>query len=191
MRLVLLGPPGAGKGTQAGILADHFRVPHISTGDIFRANVKGDTELGREARSYMDRGDYVPDDVVNRMVADRLAEHDAEAGFILDGYPRTVAQAEALEELLAHRERPLDAVLRFTVPEGELRDRLAGRAAAEGRDDDNEDVWNQRFSEYREKTQPLETFYTDRGLVADVDAVGPVDEVTKRALAAVDAAPAS
>jgi adenylate kinase len=185
VRLVLLGPPGAGKGTQAAVLADYFRVPHISTGDIFRANVKGDTELGREAKQYMDRGDYVPDDVVNRMVADRLAQADAEPGFVLDGYPRTVAQAEVLESLLEERARPLDAIVRFVVPQEELQTRLEHRAAQEGRADDTADAWRRRFEEYQEKTLPLEEFYRDRGLVKDVDAVGDVDEVTKRALAAL------
>jgi adenylate kinase len=188
VRLVLLGPPGAGKGTQATVLAEHFGVPHVSTGDIFRANVKGDTPLGREAQSYMDRGDYVPDDVVNRMVADRLGETDAEAGFVLDGYPRTVAQAEALESLLAERGRPLDAIVRFVVPPEELERRLATRAEEEGRSDDTEDAWRRRFEEYEEKTRPLEDFYRDRGRVKDVDALGTVEDVTKRALAALDAA---
>lgn len=183
MRLVLLGPPGAGKGTQAARLAERFSIPHVSTGDIFRANVAEQTELGREAQAYMDRGDYVPDDVTNRMVADRLAEPDAAEGFILDGYPRTVAQAETLESLLAEWESPLDAVLRLVVPEEELVRRLGVRAEAEDRTDDTEQAWRRRFVQYEEKTKPLEQFYAERGKLVDVDAVGSVEEITEDALA--------
>lgn len=183
MRLVLLGPPGAGKGTQAARLAERFSIPHVSTGDIFRANVAEQTELGREAQAYMDRGDYVPDDVTNRMVADRLAEPDAAEGFILDGYPRTVAQAETLESLLAEWESPLDAVLRLVVPEEELVHRLGVRAEAEDRTDDTEQAWRRRFVQYEEKTKPLEQFYAERGKLVDVDAVGSVEEITEDALA--------
>lgn len=183
MRLVLLGPPGAGKGTQAARLAERFSIPHVSTGDIFRANVAEQTELGREAQAYMDRGDYVPDDVTNRMVADRLAEPDAAEGFILDGYPRTVAQAETLESLLAEWESPLDAVLRLVVPEEELVRRLGARAEAEDRTDDTEQAWRRRFVQYEEKTKPLEQFYAERGKLVDVDAVGSVEEITEDALA--------
>lgn len=183
MRLVLLGPPGAGKGTQAARLAERLSIPHVSTGDIFRANVAEQTDLGREAQAYMDRGDYVPDDVTNRMVADRLAEPDAAKGFILDGYPRTVAQAETLEELLAEWESPLDAVVRLVVPEEELLRRLGDRAEAEDRADDTEQAWRRRFAMYEEKTKPLEQFYTERGTLVDVDAVGSVEEITERALA--------
>lgn len=183
MRLVLLGPPGAGKGTQAARLAERFSIPHVSTGDIFRANVAEQTELGREAQAYMDRGDYVPDDVTNRMVADRLAEPDAAEGFILDGYPRTVAQAETLESLLAEWESPLDAVLRLVVPEEELVRRLGFRAEAEDRTDDTEQAWRRRFVQYEEKTKPLEQFYAERGKLVDVDAVGSVEEITEDALA--------
>lgn len=183
MRLVLLGPPGAGKGTQAARLAERLSVPHVSTGDIFRANVAEQTGLGREAQAYMDRGDYVPDDVTNRMVADRLAEPDASEGFILDGYPRTVAQAETLESLLAEWESPLDAVLRLVVPEEELVRRLGVRAEAEDRTDDTEQAWRRRFVQYEEKTKPLEQFYGERGKLVDVDAVGSVEEITEDALA--------
>lgn len=183
MRLVLLGPPGAGKGTQAARLAERLSVPHVSTGDIFRANVAEQTGLGREAQAYMDRGDYVPDDVTNRMVADRLAEPDASEGFILDGYPRTVAQAETLESLLAEWESPLDAVLRLVVPEEELVRRLGVRAEAEDRTDDTEQAWRRRFVQYEEKTKPLEQFYGERGKIVDVDAVGSVEEITEDALA--------
>lgn len=183
MRLVLLGPPGAGKGTQAARLAERLSVPHVSTGDIFRANVAEQTDLGQEAQAYMDRGDYVPDDVTNRMVADRLAEPDAADGFILDGYPRTVAQAETLESLLAEWESPLDTVLRLVVPEEELVRRLGVRADSEDRTDDTEQAWRRRFVQYEEKTKPLEQFYGERGKLVDVDAVGSVEEITEDALA--------
>lgn len=186
MRLVLLGPPGAGKGTQASALAARFGVPHVSTGDILRENVSGGTELGREAQAFMDRGDLVPDDLVNRMVADRLAHADAAAGFLLDGYPRTVPQALVLEELLAGREEPLDGVLRFVVDLSELLQRLSARREIEGRADDSEEAVRRRFEEYRAKTRPLEDFYAERGLLREVDAVGAVQEVTERAIAAVD-----
>lgn len=182
MRLVLLGPPGAGKGTQAARLAERFSIPHVSTGDIFRANVADETDLGREAQAYMDRGDYVPDDVTNRMVADRLAEPDAAKGFVLDGYPRTVAQAETLDALLAAWETPLDAVVRLVVPEEELVRRLGDRAQVEDRTDDTEQAWRRRFVQYEEKTKPLEQFYGERGMLVDVDAVGEVEEITERAL---------
>lgn len=187
MRLMLLGPPGAGKGTQASRLAERFSIPHVSTGDIFRANVAEQTALGREAQTYMDRGDYVPDDVTNRMVADRLAEADAAKGFILDGYPRTIAQAETLEALLAEWDTPLDAVLRLVVPEDELVSRLGDRAQAEDRTDDTEEAWRRRFTQYEEKTRPLENFYAERGKLVDVDAVGDVEEITERAVACLNA----
>lgn len=183
MRVVLLGPPGAGKGTQAERIADHYGVPHVSTGDIFRANVREGTPLGQEAKGYMDRGEYVPDEVTNAMVADRLARADAAGGFVLDGYPRTVAQSEALDTYLAGRDEPLDAVLRFLVPEEEFVRRLRGRRDVEGRSDDTEDAIRRRLVEYETKTAKLESFYSERGLLRDLDAVGTVDEVTERALA--------
>jgi adenylate kinase len=186
MRLILLGPPGAGKGTQAEVLAESYGVPHIATGDIFRENVKGGTALGEEARVYMDRGDLVPDDVVNRMVADRLDRDDAAHGFLLDGYPRTVAQAEELDRMLEARGVALDAVLRFVIDEEELVRRIAGRASEEERSDDSEDVHRKRLEVYRAQTAPLEEHYRAKGLLRDLDAAGAVEEVTARAKAEID-----
>jgi adenylate kinase len=186
VRLVLLGPPGAGKGTQAVKLAEAYDVPHISTGDIFRENVKEETPLGVEAKGFMDRGALVPDEVVNRMVADRLDRDDAGDGFLLDGYPRTVPQAEELDRVLAERGMQLTAVLAFEVDEAELYRRIAGRAEEEGRSDDSEEVLRARLDEYRSKTAPLEGYYAERGLLHRVDAVGDVDEVTARARKIID-----
>jgi adenylate kinase len=187
VRLVLFGPPGAGKGTQAIRLAERFDVPHISTGDIFRENVKGATDLGREAKGYMERGELVPDDVVNRMVAERVGRADCSKGFLLDGYPRTVAQAEAFDALLEEAGLGLDAVVSFEVPEEELLARLQKRAELEGRADDTEDVIRTRLEVYRSETAPLEAFYRERGLLRPVDGVGGLDEVSARALEALDA----
>jgi adenylate kinase len=213
VRLVLLGPPGAGKGTQAVHIARAFSIPRIATGDIFRDNVRHETPLGKEAKAYMDRGDLVPDDVVIGMVQDRLSQDDASKGFLLDGFPRTVPQAVALEDFLADRNRPLDVVLRFNVPESEVVRRIVNRRvcpkddnvyhlefappAKEGlcdecgtplihRKDDTEEVVVHRLSEYHEKTERLEYFYWERGLLRDVESVGPVEEVTKRTLSLLD-----
>jgi len=182
MRLVLLGPPGAGKGTQATRIAAEHRVPHISTGDIFRANVKEGTELGLRAQEFMKRGDLVPDDLVIDMVGDRLAQPDCAHGFLLDGFPRTVPQALALEDLLEDAGTPVTHVLRFVIDDDVVIPRLQRRSALEGREDDSEDAVRQRLAEYHGKTEPLEFFYSERGLLRDVAAVGTVDEVTARAL---------
>ncbi|MFI6363274.1 adenylate kinase [Nocardia sp. NPDC050630] len=179
MRLVLLGPPGAGKGTQADLLSDKLGVPHISTGDLFRTNITAQTPLGREAQKYIDAGDLVPSDVTNRMVEARVAEPDAANGFVLDGYPRTVDQADALEKILADMDKKLDAVLCFVVPE----DTVVARMMARGRKDDNEDVIRNRLRVYREETEPLLEHYD--GLVVSVDGVGEIDEVNTRALRAL------
>jgi adenylate kinase len=179
VRLVLLGPPGAGKGTQAALLSDKLGVPHISTGDLFRANISQQTPLGREAQKYMDAGDLVPSDVTNRMVEARVAEPDALNGFILDGYPRTVDQADALEKILAEMDKKLDAVLCFVVAEDTVVERMLARARA----DDNEDVIRNRLRVYREETEPLLEHYD--GLVVSVDGIGEIDDVNARALRAL------
>lgn len=184
MRLVLLGPPGAGKGTQSAAIASTFSIPHISTGDIFRANVKGKTPLGEEAQGYMSRGKLVPDEVVNRMVAERLGQTDAENGFLLDGYPRTVQQAHTLGEILAELDTELDRVLHFLVPEDELEARIAKRQAEEQRDDDSLAVFERRMTEYRAQTTDLIPYYRDTGLLVDIDAVGTIEEVRERVLSA-------
>jgi adenylate kinase len=186
LRLVVLGPPGAGKGTQAVKLAEQFACADVATGDIFRANVAEGTELGRAAQEYMDRGDLVPDEVVIAMVMDRLADGDCQAGFVLDGFPRTVNQAEALDRRLAEQGSPLEAALSFDVTEDELLRRLAGRAAAQHRADDAEQTIRHRLEVFAIKTRPLIDYYAHRGLLIQVDAIGPIEVVTKRILAALD-----
>ncbi len=185
MRLVLLGPPGAGKGTQAKELSARLGVPAISTGDIFRANVGQGTPLGRTAQQYMDAGEYVPDEVTNAMVRDRLTEPDCADGFLLDGYPRTTAQVEELSRLLAAAGHALDAVLEITVDTEEIVRRLTGRAALEGRSDDSEDVVRHRLDVYRQQTAPLSALYEGLGLLRRVDGTGEVADVTARLLAAL------
>jgi adenylate kinase len=182
LRLVVLGPPGAGKGTQAVRIAEQFSCADIATGDIFRANVAEGTELGRTAQEYMDRGDLVPDEVVIAMVMERLAEPDCTAGFVLDGFPRTVAQAEALDRRLAGLQTPLHAALNFEVTEDELLRRLAGRAAELHRSDDSEQTIRHRLEVFAIKTRPLIDYYAHRGLLVNVDAIGPIEVVTKRIL---------
>ena len=179
MRIVLLGPPGAGKGTQAVQLADKLGVPQISTGDLFRSNISAGTELGVEAKRYLDAGDLVPATLTNALVDDRLDAADAAESFILDGFPRSVEQAKALDEMLARRGVKLDAVIEFRVPDDELVERLKGR----GRADDTEDVIRNRMKVYQAETAPLLDYYAD-GLKT-VDAVGAVDEVFARALRAL------
>lgn len=179
MRIVLLGPPGAGKGTQAADLAKKFGIPHISTGDLFRDNITRGTELGVEAKKYLDAGDLVPATLTNALVDSRLDDADVSGGFILDGFPRSVEQAEALKQMLSRRNLNLDAVLEFRVPEEELVTRLLGR----GRADDNEDTIRNRFKVYRDETAPLLDYYKDE--LKTVDAVGGLDEVFARALHAL------
>jgi adenylate kinase len=190
VRVVLLGPPGAGKGTQAQIIAERLGVPAISTGDIFRANVSGQTELGKMAKTYMDAGDLVPDEITVAMVRDRLAEPDAKAGFLLDGFPRTIAQAEQLRSSLAELGQELRRVLELVVDEEELVRRLSGRRMlVDGqmvqREDDRPETVRRRLEVYREQTSPLSGFYESEGLLSRIDAIGEVEEVTARALKAL------
>jgi adenylate kinase len=184
--MIFMGPPGAGKGTQAGVVAERFGIPAISTGDIFRANVSEGTPLGVEAKRYMDAGEYVPDSVTNDMVRNRLAESDAEPGFLLDGYPRTLAQVEELDGMLKEQDSSLDAVVVLTVDAEELVQRLLKRAETSGRTDDTEDVIRHRQDVYTEQTAPLIDVYRDRGLLVEVDGLGEVAEVSSRIFAALD-----
>jgi adenylate kinase len=187
MRMVLVGPPAAGKGTQAGRLVDRFGGVHIATGDILRSNADRGTELGRTASRYMDRGELVPDDVMIEMVLERLGEGDCAGGFVLDGFPRTVPQAEALGKRLEELGRPLDAVVSLQVGEDELRERLAARAEEQDRaEDDDEDAIRRRLELFDRETEPLLDFYDGKGLLVSVDAEGDVDEVTGRIAAALD-----
>jgi adenylate kinase len=213
VRLVLVGPPGAGKGTQAQFIAEHLSVPKISTGDIFRANVSSGTPLGVEAKAYMDRGDLVPDEVTNKMVKERLQEPDAHVGFLLDGFPRTVPQAEVLDDLLRETaDAKLDVVLELVVDDDEVIRRLSGRRTcrtcnhiwhvdfdppqAEGvcdldggelfqREDDKAETVANRLHVYAQQTAPLVAYYAERGLLVGIDATGPVDDITSRALHAL------
>jgi adenylate kinase len=192
VRVVLLGPPGAGKGTQAQIIAGQLGVPAISTGDIFRANVSGQTELGLQAKSYMDAGDLVPDEITVAMVKDRLAETDAKGGFLLDGFPRTIAQAEQLRESLRELGDRLDCVLELVVDEDELVRRLSGRRMlVDGqwvqRSDDEPETVRHRLQVYREQTAPLSGWYDSEGLLSRIDAIGAIEEVTQRAMSALEA----
>ena len=185
MRIVLMGPPGAGKGTQAVLIAEHLGIPHVSTGEIFRANVGQGTALGVEAKKYMDGGEYVPDSVTNAMVADRLTQEDAANGFLLDGYPRTVAQVHALNAMLADSGVALDKAVEITADTDEVVARLLNRAQEQGRADDTEDVIRRRMEIYAEQTAPLTDLYRDQGILLQVDGMGSVDEVAGRLLAAL------
>ena len=209
MRVVLVGPPGAGKGTQAQFLASHLSIPKISTGDIFRDNVSQGTALGRRAQGYMERGALVPDEVTIAMVTDRLADDDAQAGFLLDGFPRNVPQAETLKKMLLSWDTKLDVVLELVVDDDEVVRRLSGRRTCRRcgriwhlsfdpptvpgvcddcggelfqRDDDREETIRHRLEVYQEQTAPLVSFYADEGTLLGLDATGPVDEITERAL---------
>ncbi|HYS31061.1 MAG TPA: adenylate kinase [Streptosporangiaceae bacterium] len=212
MRVVLVGPPGAGKGTQAQFIASHLAIPKVSTGDIFRYNVSVGTALGRQAKAFMDRGDLVPDKVTVAMVASRLQEEDAQSGFLLDGFPRNVPQAETLKKMLAEWGMRLDLVLELVVDQDEVIRRLSGRRTCRKcgrvwhfafdppsvagkcdecggelfqRDDDREDTIRHRLEVYQVQTQPLISYYADEGILLGIDATGPVDDVTERALLAL------
>jgi adenylate kinase len=190
MRLILLGPPGAGKGTQAKLLVEHYGIPQLSTGDILRAAIKAQTPLGLEAKAVIDRGDLVSDEVVNGIIAERLDQPDAQKGFVLDGFPRTIPQAEALAEMLAQRSVKLDAVVEITVDAETLTRRIVNRAKENAgfgaRTDDNEDVIRNRLNVYREQTAPLVSHYREQGLLRTVDGMGSVDEVAAAIRRAVE-----
>ena len=187
IRLLLIGAPGAGKGTQAERLADIFKIPAISTGDIFRHNVKNETELGKQAKAFMDRGEYVPDSLTNDLVRDRLSQADAIEGFLLDGYPRTGDQVEELDSILATQGTKLDVVVQLTADTDEVVRRLLNRAIEQGRADDTEDVIRRRLEVYEEQTAPLISVYAQRGVVVMIDGLGEVAEVTDRILEALSA----
>lgn len=188
MRLIILGPPGAGKGTQASRVAAGHGIPAISTGDIFRANIKNETELGKQVKDILASGGYVTDEITNAIVRDRLREDDAADGFLLDGYPRTLAQVDALDAMLAEDGHALDAVLELTVDEDAVVQRLLKRAELEGRVDDTEEVIRERQAIYRRETAPLARVYAERGLLVEVDGMGEVDEVTARIDTALEGA---
>ncbi|MCX2971042.1 adenylate kinase [Streptomyces sp. TRM70308] len=213
MRIVLVGPPGAGKGTQAALLAKNLGIPHISTGDLFRANISQGTELGRRAQEYMRAGDLVPDEITIGMAKDRMEQPDAASGWLLDGFPRNLAQAEALDELLRDAGQALDSVLDLEVPEDEVVKRIAGRRMCRNdsahifhveytppkepgvcdtcggelyqRDDDREETVRRRLEVYHSETEPIIDYYKSQGLVTTISALGPVADVTQRALTAL------
>jgi adenylate kinase len=185
MRLLIMGPPGAGKGTQAVVLASALGVPHISTGDIFRANVSSGTPLGEEAQRYMDAGEYVPDSITNAMVRDRISHDDCQPGFLLDGYPRTLEQVNELDMMLQADGNRLDRVVELTVDTEEVVDRLLKRAQEQGRADDTADVIRRRLEVYFDQTAPLVAVYRERGILLQVDGAGDVAEVSERILSAL------
>ena len=186
MRMIILGPPGAGKGTQATRIAERRGIPAISTGDIFRANIKNETELGKQVKQILATGGYVTDEITNDIVRDRLTESDAAAGFLLDGYPRTLGQVDALDEMLSDQGGRLDCVLELVVQTEEVVQRLLSRAKEQGRADDTEDVIRSRMQKYADETAPLAQVYSDRGLLQRVDGMGTVDEVAARVQQALD-----
>ena len=186
MRLLIMGPPGAGKGTQAQRVAEHYEIPAISTGDIFRAMKTSDTPLARQLRAIVDSGGYVSDETTNAIVAERLAESDCAAGFLLDGYPRTLLQVEALDAFLASSGQSLDAVISLLADVDEVVDRLLKRAETEGRSDDTADTIRRRQVIYARETEPLLEVYRDRGLLVEVDGLGAIEDVSARVFAALD-----
>lgn len=188
VRLLIVGPPGAGKGTQAARIAERFGIPTISTGDIFRANIANETELGKRVKQIVDAGDYVPDSLTNELVTDRLSEADATTGFLLDGYPRTPDQVRYLDELLSSHGHKLDAVLRLVADQEEIVRRLTQRAHEQGRADDSEDAIRHRQEVYQRETAPVLELFRERGLLLEVDGLGTVDQVTERIWTAFTAA---
>ena len=187
MRLLIMGPPGAGKGTQAKLIAEHYQIPAISTGDIFRAMKNADTPLARQVRAIMESGGYVSDEITNEIVEDRLAQSDCQPGFLLDGYPRTLQQVQTLDDYLAEAERPLNAVISLVADTAEVVARLLRRAEIDGRADDNEETIRVRLQVYAEQTEPLLDVYRTRGLLVEVNGLGEIDEVSERVFAALDA----
>ena len=187
IRILLIGPPGAGKGTQAALLAQHFGIPAISTGDIFRENVRNETPLGLEAKAFMDGGEYVPDSLTNALVRDRLNQEDASKGFLLDGYPRTIDQVEELDDILTESDKSLDVVVQLTADSEELLRRLTGRAQDQGRSDDTPEVIKKRLAVYEAQTAPLIDIYASRSLVAKVNGLGEIEDVTARIIEVLDA----
>jgi adenylate kinase len=185
-RLLIIGPPGSGKGTQAEHLARHFGIPSVSTGDIFRSNVSSQTELGKEAAKYLDGGDFVPDHLTNALVKDRLQDDDVQAGFLLDGYPRTAPQVVELDNLLASQGGALDAVIELRAPDSELEQRMLQRAHKEGRRDDTVDVFRRRLDLYHRETHEVVSVYAGRGLLVSVNGSGDPGEVTELAITAVE-----
>ena len=210
MRLILVGPPGAGKGTQAVALAAHYKIPHISTGDIFRANLKNGTELGKKAQSFMDRGELVPDSVTNEMVKDRLGNSDVINGFLLDGFPRNTNQAEVLDSMLTEKKMPLDAALELSIDNAEIVKRLSGRRTCRNcsatfhkdfekpkvdgvcdkcngelyqREDDKEEVITRRLEIYAQQTEPIISYYKNAGILKNMSAIGDVSEITQKVIA--------
>ncbi|QWW19242.1 adenylate kinase [Schaalia sp. 19OD2882] len=184
--IILLGAPGAGKGTQARLIAERLGIPAISTGEIFRTNMASDTELGRRAREYMDRGEFVPDSVTNPMVQARLAAPDTERGFLLDGYPRTLAQAHVLRDLLVDMGKRIDVVLAIEVDENEVVERILKRAQEQHRSDDTEEIIRHRLEVYHKATEPIATYYADQDLLESVDGSGTVDQVFARICEVLD-----
>lgn len=186
MRIVLLGPPGSGKGTQAALLCERLGIAHISTGVLLREAVERATELGKKAKKFMDAGELVPDDLMLGLIEERLGQPDIENGFILDGYPRNLAQAEALDDVLERIGQPIDVAVLVTANEGEIVDRLSKRAIEEGRSDDTEDVIRNRLRVYSEQTAPVASHYAERGQLREVDGMGSVGEVNRRILSALE-----
>jgi Adenylate kinase and related kinases len=184
-RLLIVGPPGAGKGTQAARIAERYRIPTISTGDIFRANIKNETELGKQVKAIVDAGDYVPDSLTNALVTDRLSEADAAGGFLLDGYPRTPDQVAYLDELLASHGHALDAVIRLVADQDEVVRRLRQRAIEQGRVDDSEEAIRHRQEVYQRETAPLLDIFRARGFLIEIDGLGAIDDVSDRIFAAL------